>query len=329
MPKKILIIRFSSIGDIVLTSPVVRCLYQQGGDVEIHYLTKRKFSSIVENNPYIRKVYSIESRVAEVLPFLKAESYDLILDLHNNLRSLHVIAGLRKPFRRFSKLNFRKWLLVRFKARVMPPVHIVDRYLQTVEKLGVSNDGQGLDFFIAPDGEVDIEQLPPPFRNGYIGFVIGGNHSTKILPAEKVLEVCRGLDYPVVLLGGPEDAERGDLIASETGLTVYNACGKFSLMQSASLVRQARMIITNDTGLMHIAAAFRKPVISVWGNTVPELGMFPYLPKDVPQLISEVTGLNCRPCSKIGFAECPEKHFRCMLDQNTRVMIDFAKEQCQ
>lgn len=326
MPKKILIIRFSSIGDIVLTSPVVRCLYRQGGEVEIHFLTKRKFSAIVENNPYIRKVYSIESRVAEVMPFLKAESYDLILDLHNNLRSLQVIFGLMKPFRRFNKLNFRKWLLVRFKARLMPPVHIVDRYMQTVKHLGITNDGQGLDFFVAPDGEVEMKQLPAPFRNAYIGFVIGGNHKTKILPVEKVLEVCKGLDFPVVLLGGPEDAERGELIASDVGLNAFNACGKFSLMQSASLVKQAKLIITNDTGLMHIAAAFRKPVVSVWGNTVPELGMVPYLPEGVPQLISEVTGLKCRPCSKIGFAVCPETHFRCMLDQNTAEMIDFAKE---
>jgi ADP-heptose:LPS heptosyltransferase len=325
MPEKILIIRFSSIGDIVLTSPVIRCLQEQIKDVEIHFLTKRKFASIVENSPYITKVYTIEKDVSEVIPQLKAESYDCIVDLHKNFRSFHVILKLMKPYSSFNKLNFKKWLLVRFKARVMPSVHIVDRYLDAVKHLGVNNDGKGLDFFIPPADEVDTALLPAPFNAGYIGFVIGGRHNTKILPVDKMVEICVGLSKPVILLGGPEDAGRAEIIASISGLNVMNACGKFSLMQSASLVRQADFIITNDTGLMHIAAALRKPIVSVWGNTVPELGMYPYLPDGVPQLISEVLGLKCRPCSKIGFDKCPKDHFNCMREQDTDAIVSFVK----
>jgi ADP-heptose:LPS heptosyltransferase len=324
MSKKILIIRFSSIGDIVLTSPVIRCLHEQIKDVEIHFLTKKKFSSIVEINPYLGKVYTIDKNVSEVIHELQAETYDHIVDLHNNLRSWQVIVRLMKPYSNFKKLNFRKWLFVRFKAKVMPHVHIVDRYMKAVEQLGVNNDGKGLDFFITPGEEVDRGSLPAPFKSGYIGFVIGGKHNTKILPPDKVTEICIGLQRPVILLGGPEDAARGDAISTACGEGVMNSCGKYSLMQSASLVKQADFIISNDTGLMHIAAAFRKPTVSVWGNTLPELGMYPYLPAEVPHLVSEVNGLDCKPCSKIGFDKCPKGHFRCMREQDTDAIVKFV-----
>jgi len=326
MPLKILVIRFSSIGDIVLTSPVVRCLHQLPGGVEIHFLTKEKFAAIAENNPYINKVFGIRESVSEVMPLLRKETYDHIVDLHKNLRSFRVILGLRRPYSNFSKLNFRKWLLVRFKASFMPRVHIVDRYLKAVECLGVYNDGQGLDFFIPPGFEVDPDSLPEPFSKGYIGVVIGGKHNTKILPGNKVIEICQLLNVPVVLLGGPEDRQRGEEISSAPGVKIFNACGPYNLFQSASLVMHARAILTNDTGLMHIAAAFRKPIVSVWGNTVPELGMYPYLPAGSDHLISEVTGLSCRPCSKIGFDQCPKGHFRCMKEQETGKIAGFLIE---
>ncbi len=326
MPRKVLVIRFSSIGDIVLTSPVVRCLHQIPGGVEIHFLTKERFASLAENNPYISRVFKIKENVQEVLPLLKKESYDHIIDLHKNLRSFRVILGLRRPYSSFNKLNFQKWLLVRFKTSFMPEVHIVDRYMKAVECLGVSNDGQGLDFFIPQGFEIDPGSLPEPFSKGYVAVVIGGKHNTKILPGNKVIEICRLLNVPVVLLGGVEDRQRGEEISSAPGIRIFNACGMYNLFQSASLVRQARAILTNDTGLMHIAAAFRKPIVSVWGNTVPELGMYPYLPQVSDHLISEVKGLSCRPCSKIGFDHCPEGHFRCMKDQQTGEIAGFLND---
>jgi ADP-heptose:LPS heptosyltransferase len=146
---------------------------------------------------------------------------------------------------------------------------------------------------------------------GYVGLVIGGQHATKMMPTSKLIEVCEDLKEPVLLLGGPEDAERGDKIVQAVGANVFNACGKFRLDESASLVEQAKWIITHDTGLMHIAAAFKKQIVSVWGNTVPELGMYPYL-ADPESKIVEIKGLSCRPCSKIGYSKCPKSHFKCM-----------------
>lgn len=326
MTIKILVIRFSSIGDIVLTSPVVRCLHEQVMGSEIHFLTKKAFAGFTETNPHIYKVYSINKHVSEVIPELKAEHYDYIVDLHNNLRSWQVIAQLRKPFRSFTKLNLRKWLMVQFKYNRLPKVHIVDRYFDAAIAFGIKNDGLGLDFFIPPSEKVSISGMPSTFCDGYIGMVIGGKHHTKIMPADRVIDICRLLHLPVILLGGPEDKERGEQIANAKGVNALNACGIYSLMQSASLVRQATAIITNDTGLMHIAAAFQKPIVSVWGNTIPDFGMYPYLPKGRKQLVSEVKDLSCRPCSKIGFDKCPKGHFKCMLDQDVIAIAKFVND---
>jgi len=119
-----------------------------------------------------------------------------------------------------------------------------------------------------------------------------------------------------LLVGGPEDFERGEQIIANTNNTI-NTCGKYSILQSASLVQQAKMVITHDTGMMHIAAAFQQKIYSVWGNTVPEFGMYPYLESKQSKRI-EVKGLNCRPCSKIGYDKCPKGHFKCMqeIDEN-------------
>jgi ADP-heptose:LPS heptosyltransferase len=318
--KKILIIRFSSIGDIILTTPVVRCLATQLPDVEVHYLTKKSYAPILTNNPYIKKVIELDLSLNMLIPQLKTENYDHIVDLHKNMRSIYTLARLHKPFTTFSKLNLRKLLLVISGINLLSPIHITERYLKAVRRFGVSNDDKGLDFFIPETDEVGINFFPDIFQKGYIGFVIGGKFNTKILPAEKVIDVIRNVKAPVILLGGAEDFNRGEEIKKESGDRVFNACGQFSMMQSASLVKQATAIATNDTGLMHIAAAFNKKIVSIWGNTIPEFGMYPYMPKGKAgdSFISEVKGLKCRPCSKIGYGKCPKGHFRCMMDQDTK-----------
>jgi ADP-heptose:LPS heptosyltransferase len=316
---KILVIRFSSIGDIVLTSPIVRCLKQQLG-AEIHYLTKKNFEKIVVSNPYIDRVFSIKKQVKEVINDLKSMNYDYIIDLHNNLRTREVIWRLGKKSYSFDKLNIEKWLIVNLKINRLPNIHIVDRYFKTVENLGVKNDNLRLDYFIPKTDEIDFNTWENPFqlRGGdYIAFVIGAAHATKRLPTEKIIEICKVINIPVLLLGGKEDIETGQFIENQLFTRVLNLCGKLNLNQSASIVKQAYKVITHDTGLMHIAAAFKKDIISVWGNTIPEFGMTPYLSSENSRIF-EVENLTCRPCSKIGYAQCPKGHFKCMMLQNTR-----------
>lgn len=329
MGKRVLVIRFSSIGDIILTSPVVRCLKRQLPGAEVHFLTKKQFEPLLAANPHVDKTWLYDGDFSAILPGLKTAGFDFIIDLHRNLRSQYIRLRLGVPAASFPKLNVRKWMAVRLKADILPQVHIVDRYFRAVRPLSVENDGLGLNFFIPAGEEVDLLSLPEIFRDGFVAAVIGGRHHTKIFPPDKVAAVCSQLNLPVVLLGGPEDRERGEAIAGMTGGRALNACGRYTFNQSASLVRQARAVLTNDTGLMHVAAAFRKPVASVWGNTVPAFGMYPYMPGDdsFRSLMAEVEGLSCRPCSKLGYDACPKGHFRCMMDIDTEIIADFLNRQ--
>ena len=313
---KILIIRFSSIGDIVLTTPVIRCLKEQfDGDVELHYLTKKQFKTVVEHNPNITKIHTIEKSTNEIVAELKALKFDYVIDLHKNLRSRRIIKSLRCISFSFDKVNYQKWLLTTFKIDKLPKSHIVDRYLDTVKSFEIKNDNKGLDYFVGEKDQVKLSELPLKHQNGYLAIAIGAQHFTKRLPTHKIISICKKIDKPIILLGGKEDAIIAEEIVKAVGALIYNACGKFSINQSASLVGQSSALITHDTGLMHIGAALGVKIVSIWGNTVPAFGMYPYYPKGKEDYtIIENNDLKCRPCSKIGHDKCPEKHFKCMED---------------
>lgn len=324
---KFLIIRFSSIGDIVLTTPVVRCLKQQIPTAEVHYLSKASFRSILDPNPYIDKAYYVQKDISEVYAELQAEDYDYVIDLHHNLRTLRVKRKLGKQSFSFPKLNWEKWLFTNFKINRLPATHIVERYMETVQSFGVRYDGKGLDHFIPEEQKVQESDIPTSHHAGYIGIVIGAALGTKRMPVEKLKELVGLIPYPVILLGGKEDQPAGEQIAAVDPLRIYNSCGKFKLNESADLVRRSRLIITHDTGLMHIAAAFNKPIISIWGNTVPAFGMYPfYANTSVREERMEVEGLKCRPCSKIGYERCPKGHFKCMQQIDLDVLAQKVQE---
>jgi ADP-heptose:LPS heptosyltransferase len=313
MPK-ILIIRFSSIGDIVLTTPVIRNLKQQMPSAEIHYCTKVAYANILESNPYISKIHYLENDLFDLIKKLREEKFDYIIDLHHNLRSRGVKIALGVRSFSFSKLNFKKWIFVKFKINMMPDIHIVDRYMATLNFFNIKNDQSGLDYFIPPADEVKLEDLPESYRKGYYTYAIGAQHNTKKLPPDKIIGLCDRIDSPIILLGDKNDAETGKYVESyfikkNKKFMIYNACGKFSLNQSASILKNSKAVFTHDTGLMHIASAFKKQIYSIWGNTVPEFGMVPYKTENI---ILERKGLHCRPCSKIGYKKCPLGHFKCM-----------------
>lgn len=335
---KILVIRFSSIGDIVLTTPVLRCLKQQLPHAQIHFLTKLKFQDVVKHNPNIDKVHYIESDIQPICLELLNEKFDYVIDLHNNIRTKYVKSILRQQFNSqvesfsFKKLNIRKLFLTKFKLKTMPDKSIVERYFETVKSLGVKNDGQGLDYFIPESEELKNDDLPMSHSLGFVACAIGGQHETKKMPLAKWIEICTNLNFPIVLLGGKEDAAMAEELCKIDSVKIYNACGKFSLNESAAIVKKSRFVITHDTGLMHIAAAFKKHIISIWGNTVPEFGMFPYYGYNnlntniAPQShIIENKSISCRPCSKIGYNQCPKKHFNCMNKIETSLIVATAE----
>ncbi|MBK7435016.1 MAG: glycosyltransferase family 9 protein [Chitinophagaceae bacterium] len=312
---KFLIIRFSSIGDIVLTTPVIRCLRKKMPDAEIHFLTKQAFAGMLTSNPYIDKVHILGDSFELMLHELKTEEYDQIIDLHHNLRTLRIKRFLKGvPSFSFNKLNVEKYLFTSLRINLLPKKHIVDRNLETLSSFGVTDDGLGLDYFIPDREQVKNEDLPTSHLHGYIALVIGAALNTKKMPLHKLKELCLAIDHPIILLGGKEDHENGKAIAKVDEIKIYNACGKYSLHESADLVRRSKLVITHDTGLMHIAAALQKPIISVWGNTVPAFGMYPYYGSRSQQHydVVQVSQLWCRPCSKIGYDKCPKGHFNCM-----------------
>ncbi|MEM9858278.1 MAG: glycosyltransferase family 9 protein, partial [Bacteroidota bacterium] len=323
--QKVLVIRFSSIGDIVLTTPVIRNLKTQLTDAEVHYCTKKQYHTILEANPYIDKVHLLKDSLSTLISDLKREKFDLIIDLHDNLRTRIIKLRLGKKSYSFNKLNWKKWLMVNLKINKLPNVHIVDRYMETLAPLGIKMDALGLDYFIPEGDEIGTADLPESHQKEFVALAIGAQHETKKLPFKRLIELCDKINKPIILLGGAEDVAMGKKIDDffrktekseprEEGLLelgkktiVYNACGKLNLNQSASIIKKASYVFSHDTGLMHIAAAFKKQIFSIWGNTIPAFGMYPYRTKFT---IFENNKLDCRPCSKIGFDKCPKGHFK-------------------
>lgn len=320
---KILVVRFSSMGDIIYTTPVVRCLKTQLPGAEIHFLTKPAFKYIYDNNPYLDKLLLLKPTLAETIEEIKAEKYDYLIDLHSNLRTslIKLRTGIKSSS--YKKQRIRKWLSLKFNLKLVPPVHLVERYIKTVKFLGVKNDGKPIDYYIKTEHDL-TKLLPVSHQAGFVAFVIGATHFTKRMPNEKIISICRKINSPIVLLGGNDVKENGNTIANTIGSNIYNACGITSLDESVYLVSKAKRVLGFDTGLTHIAEAFDKPIASIWGGTVPELlGVQPYMVKD-----AEVVGINlpCRPCSKFGLEKCPLGHFKCMNNIPEQTVIDFANE---
>ncbi|TVR76582.1 MAG: glycosyltransferase family 9 protein [Chitinophagaceae bacterium] len=314
---RILIIRFSSIGDIVLTTPVIRCLKEQIPNAEIHFLTKKNFKNIIENNPYIDQTHYLRKSLADTIFKIQGIRFDYIIDLHKSLRSFWFRFSLMGTSYTFDKLNVQKWMMVNFKKNNLPDLHIVDRYMETVKPLGVKYDGKGLDFFLSKADRMNVDDLPDNFKDGFASIVIGAKHNTKQIPSFILEDTIANLSIPVVLLGSKVDFPKADKIVKKFPANqVFNACGRYNLGASASFLEASKFVITPDTGLMHIAAAFGKDIISLWGNTIPAFGMTPFYADNFESReknkIIEVTDLDCRPCSKLGFRKCPKKHFKCM-----------------
>jgi len=321
MQVKFLIIRFSSIGDIVLTTPVIRGIKEQVEGAEVHFLTKPAYQSILENNPYLDGIHVLQKSMKETLKPLRKEGFDYIIDLHHNLRTWRLKNKLKVLDFSVNKLNREKWLMVNFKKDKLPDKHIVERYLDCVSVFDVKDDGKGLDYFVPENDKIEIDTSVKP---NFLAFSLGGQHETKKLPKESIREIVKNIQTPVVLLGGPEDEKTGDEIANELN-HVHNYCGKLNLNQSAWMLKNATCVISHDTGLMHIAAAFHKPILSIWGNTIPKFGMTPFQADDASKIF-EVEGLSCRPCSKIGYQKCPKTHFDCMKKQDLQAIISEANQ---
>ena len=328
---KFLVVRFSSIGDIVLTESVVRCIKEQIQDAEIHYLTKNSFQDLVKYNPNVTKTHVLSNSWNRLIKSLQIEKFDYIIDLHNNLRTKRLKWALQTKSFSFPKRNIEKYIFTRFKRNLLPKnEHVVDRYFSTVSRLHVKNDSLPNRLYINQENQFDIEKIGLA-KKGYLAVAVGAQFNTKKLPVEKMISVLKKCHLPIVLLGNQNDDHAAQqIIENLKSQSTHSFCGKLSLLQSASLVEQSAVLLTHDTGLMHIAACFETPIVSVWGNTTPAFGMSAYTPTRKTQAVQiEVKGLKCRPCSKIGYHSCPKGHFSCMNLQDEKIISDEINKQIE
>ncbi|MFM1933373.1 MAG: hypothetical protein RL360_253 [Bacteroidota bacterium] len=310
---RLLFIRFSAIGDIVLASPALRCAKQQIPGVEIHFLTKKSMKALSEANPYVDQFHYFDKDLSATIQELKACKFDYIIDLHKNLRTLRIRLALGVPYLSYNKLSVEKFLLTKFKVNRMADRHISMRSVDTLAPLGVSYDGKGLDYF------VPSEVIQPVFfPEGYVALVIGASYATKKLPLESLKVLCSQIPHPIVLVGGKEEVADGDSLAALHPERIVNTCGAYSLHESALIVSKARLVISHDTGMLYIACAFEKNVIAIWGATSPALQVEPFMPVDSKAQVfqSIVPDLACQPCSNFGTKTCPKGHFACMKQQD-------------
>lgn len=305
---KILIIRLSSLGDILLTTPFIRAIKSQFPDIKIDMLLREEYADVVKINPYLNKkfLFKKDDKSNNVLiEQLKNTNYELVIDLQNNLRSKKIVSSLKTKSVKFDKRSFDKFLLVNFKINKLKEApQIPVRYSNTIQDLKL--DKGGLDLFT--DKSANEELIG---NNSLIGFCPGARHFTKRWLKEYFVELGNKLTqdgYTIVLFGGRIDKE----ICEEINKAIpgsINLANDDDLLQTVADMKLCKVVVCNDSGLMHTATATGTKVIAIFGSTVKELGFAPY---NCNNLILENNSLTCRPCSHIGRSNCPKKHFDCM-----------------
>lgn len=317
-PKRILIIRFSSIGDIVLTFTVASTIKSLYPHCTIDFVTKPQFKELLNACPDLDTIYTLTGTVAQLRKELDFNQYDAILDLHHNLRSRILLGFQFCKVYRFPKNNIEKWLLTTFKIRPKIIRHVTERYLETLSAYTKAPIVGIAPAYRVPDAsKIDIKETFQVEPSKYVAVAIGAQFATKRMPTDLLVELIQKINLPVLLLGAKEDQLTANEILEQcTSNIIFSAVGTATIHESAWLVKNAKALLTHDTGLMHIGASFEVPLHVIWGNTTRDFGMYPYRVEQEQVFNYEVSGLSCRPCSKIGHQSCPKGHFSCMRQQD-------------
>jgi heptosyltransferase-2 len=332
IPPTTLIIRFSSVGDIVLTSPLIRTLRTRFPNSRIDFLVKAEYADLVRHNPHLTQTLQLPSggtfaELRMLRTTIQASRYDLILDMHDNIRSRILCCGPTSVLR-YRKRRLARTALIHTKLNLYgwtggaPP--IAERYLEPVRELGVEDDGQGPEVFIPDTVQAEagavLDAAGIPRTAQALGVCPSARHFTKMWLPERFAGTAAALagEYvmPVLLFGSAGERDRCESIAAQIrtlapGVAVHNCAGTFSLLGTAAAMDRCALVISNDTGLMHLAWARKRPLVAVFGPTVQQFGFFP---GGTASRVVEQPALPCRPCTAIGRATCPRSHFRCMHD---------------
>jgi lipopolysaccharide heptosyltransferase II len=330
--EKILVVRLSSIGDIILTTPLLRSLKTTYPDARITFLIKKQFEELLASSPYIDELITFDKKdglagLKKIKRHLKEQQFDIFLDIHKNWRSryLRFCLGTKKTTS-YNKLIFKRTLLIWFKInlyRRIKPVY--ERYFDSVKDFGIHYDGKGTDIHV-PEGKLEkvrsmLSCAGYNFENPLVIICPSATYFNKRWKREGFIETARFLIREksafVVVHGGKEDAALCDNIAANIGKRAVSLAGLFSLSESAALLRLSSLVIANDSGLLHLAQSQKRPVVGIYGPTTRELG---YFPVEQDSTVIE-THLSCRPCTHNGLDSCPKKHFRCLNDIPTASVI--------
>jgi lipopolysaccharide heptosyltransferase II len=329
---KILLIRFSSLGDVLLTSPLIRLLREKFPEVQIEFLVRKEYADVIRYNPYLSGVIEFNIKdgfigLAKLKNLLRSQKYDTILDLHDSLRSNYLLIGRRlNPFHsasiyKINKNQLIRFLLVKWKINLYQNIYgyipmVWEKYIKAAESLGLQPDDGHLDLFLPQKSEMGAKEFLKKLPKGKWEVVMapGAQHFTKRWPTEYYIDLIKQIykiyKLKTILVGGADDQPVIDKITTNVpnNLTA-STLGRLSLLETAALIKRAELVISNDSGLMHVVAALNRPMMVIFGSTVKEFGFFPNSPNAT---VIENKGLYCRPCSHIGRSSCPERHFRCM-----------------
>jgi heptosyltransferase-2 len=312
---RVLCVRFSSIGDVLLTTPLVRALHRRHPDAELYFVTKRAMAPLVVENPNLNKVIELEpgERITDLARRLRTLRPTHGLDLHGSLRSAALRLLVPCQWSGYSKRKVSRTALIAAKINIYGKhVPVPERYFEALRALDVRPDGGPPEFFLAPATRERIARWLAERgldRQPFAALAPGAAHATKRWPTRHwraLAEQLRTLGYGLVALGGADDRQ----LAKELGPppAIHNAAGEFSLQETGACLARAAVLVSGDTGVMHMATGVGTRVVALFGPTVELFGFYPYASR------AEVLerDLSCRPCSAMGSARCPLGHHRCL-----------------
>lgn len=334
-PSKILILRLGSIGDVILTTPLVRAVRARFPQAEITFLVKQEFADLLRHNARIDRLITFDKATGfrgwrQIARSLSRERFDWVIDLHRNARTRYLKAGLRAgEITTYRKQLLRRTLLVRTGINLLagaPP--IMNRYFEAVARAGVRYDGRGTEVFPGPEaGRKVLELLAGEgYEPGSVLAAVcpGASFANKQWLPERFAAVADDLaarGHFVVLLGGARDETLCRTIAATMRGRAAVVAGRLGLAEAAALLGSCALAVTNDSGLLHLAQSQRTPVVAIYGPTTAELGYFP-LPERSVVVQAHIA---CRPCTHNGRRRCPKGHFRCMREIGADAVIAAAR----
>ena len=314
---RILCVRFSSIGDVLLTTPFVRALQRRHPDAELYFVTKRAMAPLVVENPHLTGVLALgpDERLIDLARRVRSLGPTHGLDLHGSLRSAALRWLVPCRWSGYSKRRLARTALIATKINLYGRhVPVPERYFEAAHAAGldVAPDGGPPEFFLAPAArahlthwlaEIGLERRP------FAAIAPGAAHATKRWPLEHwraLAHRLQQLGYGVIAVGGADDRALADTL----GPGVVNAAGEFTLQETGACLARAAVAISGDTGVMHMATGVGTRVIALFGPTVEPFGFYPY--KSSALVLEQ--DLGCRPCSAMGTQRCPLGHHRCLHD---------------